>query len=155
MEKIEFQLDSATLDKLSKFVEKEMYVKIGVLNNEKREDGFGAAELASVHEYGSVSRNIPRRSFLSKTMSNKQEEFEAEIKKNMKRLREIIKTNGPEDLLNKIGAKWVGYVLETFEAEGPGWTPLKPATIKRKGSSKILQDTATMKKSIMHEVVSE
>lgn len=155
MDKIEFHVDSATLDKLAKFVEKEMYVKIGVLNNEKREDGFGAVELAAVHEFGSVSRNIPKRSFLLKTMTNKKDEFEAEIKKNLRKLRKTIKENGPENLLNKIGATWVGYVIDTFEVEGPGWVPLTPSTIKRKGSDKILVDTSTMKRSITHEVVSE
>lgn len=155
MAKIDFHLDSATLDKLAKFVDKEMYVKIGVLNNEKREGGIGAVELAAIHEFGSVSRNIPKRSFMLKTMTNKKDEFEAEIKKNLKRLKEVIINQGPEALLNKIGAKWVGYVLDTFEAEGPGWQLLKPATVARKGSDQILVDTGAMKRSITHEVVSE
>jgi phage gpG-like protein len=152
---VDFKLDSATLDKLAKFVEKDCYVKVGVLNNEKREGGFGAVELAAVHEFGSVRRNIPKRSFLVKTMINRKDEFEREMKKNLSKLKELIASDGPEVVLGKIGSRWVGYVLLTFQAEGPGWAPLSPKTIARKGSDAILIDTGAMRRSITHEVVTE
>lgn len=150
---VEFKLDSATLGKLAKFVDEDIHVRVGVLNNAAREGGFGAVELAAVHEFGSVSRNIPKRSFLLKTMTNRKEEFEAEITKAFAKLRKTIVEQSPEALLDKIGAKWVAYVHETFAAEGPGWQKLRPATIARKGSSTILVDTGAMERSITHEVV--
>lgn len=152
---IQFKLDSKTLDKLGEFVEKEMYVKIGVLNNSQRQDGFGAVELAMVHEFGSIERNIPKRSFLLKTMHNKKSEFEREIRNSFSKLKETITSGSPELLLDKIGARWVAYVHETFEAEGPGWKKLSQKTIDRKKSDKILVDTGAMERSITHEVVSK
>lgn len=152
MSKVEFEINSKVLDSLKQFATKEAYVKIGVLNDASRQDGFGAAELAAVHEFGSVSRNIPKRSFMMKTMKNYKGEFEQEIKDNFKKISEGLIKNGPVQFLEKIGAKWVGYIMETFDREGPGWKKLKPATIAAKGSDKILVDTGALKRSITYEV---
>lgn len=152
MSKIELKLNTDILDSLREFATKDAIVKVGVLNDAARENGFGAAQLAAVHEFGSASRNIPKRSFLLKTMTNYKKEFEAEIKANFKKISESLVKNGPAQFLEKVGAKWVGYVQETFDREGPGWKKLKPATIAAKGSDKILQDTGAMKRSITHEV---
>ena len=72
-------------------------------------------------------------------------------------------------VLERLGAKWVGFVQETFSAEGPGWAPLKLRTIlnrrlvwtglkNTKGqnimrrSHKILVVTGLLKRSIHYEV---
>lgn len=125
-------------------------VKIGVLANNIRPEGFGAVELACVHEFGSQIRRIPQRSFLRKTQTTRMRDFKNEIAQNRQKIMESIAQGNGNQFLGKVGATWVRYVNETFDMEGPGWKPLSPKTIanRRLGSDKILQDTGEMKKSI-------
>jgi hypothetical protein len=172
MSKTVFKYDKASLDNLQKFIEANHYVKIGVLSlSPKRppdkESGksIDAVVLAAVHEFGSATRKIPERSFLRKTMAMRKKDFNDffDMGKD-KIMRQIMMGNG-DVFLNKVGAKWVGYVHETFAAQGPGWAPLSPRRIaersvtgRAKGNTakekfSILWDTGAMLRSIIHEVV--
>ncbi|NCX93984.1 MAG: hypothetical protein EBX40_04845 [Gammaproteobacteria bacterium] len=150
------------MDRISSELKKNYTVKIGVLSNEKREDGFGAAELAAVHEFG--TDKIPERSFLRSTFKSRQDDFEQVMSQNKASIIKGIVENGLEPFLAKVGAEWVGYVQETFKAQGPGWMPLSPRTLAarqaRAGqgkpfSSTILVDTGAMLRSITFEVKKE
>lgn len=167
MVKTSLKFDRKQLDNIQKFIDENKTVKIGVLatTKERTDTEFGAIALAAVHEFGSPSRGIPERSFLRKTMANRKEEFKAafEAAKDLN-LQKIASGNG-DVFLNEVGAKWVGYVQETFAAQGPGWKPLSQRRIierSKTGRAKnneakekfsILWDTGQLLRSIHYEVV--
>lgn len=161
-----FKFDKAKLDNLKKFIDENHYVKIGVLaKSEKRNDGFDAVKLAAVHEFGSTKRHIPERSFLRKTMANYREKFGGDTGRAKDHIMALVSSGHGDIFLNEVGAKWVGFVHNTFDAEGPGWEPLSQRRIDERSKTgrargntdpekwMILQDTGAMLRSITHEVV--
>ena len=173
--KIDFKYDKNSIDNIEKFFNEKHKINIGILANEIRPDGFGAVELALVHEFGSFIRHIPQRSFMRKTLNDRKGDFQDDLIDNSEKIMiKIAKGNG-EKILQKAGALWVKYVMETFDAEGPGWQKLADITLlnrrnyqvekekdskaspaellkRTRAGSKILQDTGEMKKSITFEV---
>jgi|Deesub1362B_J571_1020462.scaffolds.fasta_scaffold00499_29 phage gpG-like protein len=57
-----------------------------------------------------------------------------------------------ERILRKAGAFLEGAVKEKITQGDPSWPPLRPETVKRKGSSKPLIDTGKLRTSITHKV---
>ena len=57
-----------------------------------------------------------------------------------------------EQILRKAGAFLEGAIKQKITQGDPSWPPLKPETIKRKGSSKPLIDTGKLRASITHKV---
>ena len=54
---------------------KNTVVKVGYFENSKRVDGLPNAYVASIHEFGSPSNNIPPRPTLNPALQNNKEEF--------------------------------------------------------------------------------
>jgi hypothetical protein len=136
------------LTKLLKNVEKHDHVAVGILQDEPRNDGFSMVDLAMAHEYGSKDGRIPERSFIRSTC-------DAQRKKHL----DLIRQFQSKILLGRITAKQaltqLGEVVskDMVETINNGIDPaLKPATIKRKSSSKPLIDTGRLKGSITHEI---
>jgi hypothetical protein len=161
---IVFNYDKKGLDNLKKHLNGESYVKVGVLNDSKRDNGFGAVELAMVHEFGSSSRGIPERSFMRKTAINNEENFKKIMEEKKKSIEKQLLNGKIDKILGKIGALWVGWIIDTFNAQGPGWPKLSPATIaarkrrKKKGGpvgTNALIDTGAMMRSITYEVITK
>jgi hypothetical protein len=172
MSKTVFKYDKTALDNLQKFIEANHYVKIGVLSispkrppDKKTGKSIDAVVLAAVHEFGSPSRKIPERSFLRKTMAMRKKDFNDFFDMGKDKIMKLIMDGNGDVFLNKVGAKWVGYVHETFAAQGPGWKDLsdrriaeRSVTGRAKGNKdpekhSILWDTGAMLRSIIHEVV--
>jgi phage gpG-like protein len=110
------------------------------------------AQIGTIHEFGSVSRGIPARSFLWMPLSlhlmdevNKK----ASVINNHLNMADIFKC------YQLLGIIAENVVQEAFETGGFGhWQKLKAATIARKGGSEaILIDTAQLRKSITSRVV--
>ena len=57
-----------------------------------------------------------------------------------------------EQILRVAGAFLEGRIKEKITEGDPDWPPLRPETIKRKGSSKPLIDTGKLRASITHKV---
>jgi len=57
-----------------------------------------------------------------------------------------------EQILRKAGVFLEGAIKQKITQGDPSWPPLKPETIKRKGSSKPLIDTGKLRASITHKV---
>jgi len=158
-----FNVDKKSIANIRKFLNGESQVKIGILNNEQRPEGFGAVELAMVHEFGSQSRGIPRRSFLATTMNNYKDQFEDEMMTNKAKIEKSISEGNMREFLGKVGAKWVGFVIETFQKQGPGWAPLSEFTLQARRDRKsgknpaigtnALIDTGAMLRSVSFEVI--
>jgi hypothetical protein len=134
--------------------------QIGILAEEKHnEDSFTTAGLGMVHEFGSISGKIPKRSFFALTEKQKQAEFQKFLKKNNDALVRHVLAGTWEIALEQLAAKWESYIIECFDTEGFGtWEELEDSTVAarlRKGNDvdmQILQDTGALMRSITHKV---
>lgn len=124
-------------------------VVVGVTAKTNGRSGeFSNAELAAIHEFGSPAHNIPERSFLRKPLISNAAVI-ANLAKNAVG-KFITGQITAEAALGALGeeAKNISRVAIT-----EGITPtLKPATIKRKKSTKPLIDTGQLLNSITYEV---
>lgn len=128
---------------------KGLSVVVGVTaKSNARSDELTNADLAMIHEFGSPVHNIPERSFLRKPLIN-----------NAETVASLAKTAIGKFIAGEISLEAaLGYVGEeakgiSKEAVTNGISPaLKPATIKRKKSSKPLIDTGQLLNSITYEV---
>lgn len=128
-------------------------VHVGVLGgfDARKEEGIGNAGLGAVHEFGVVSKGIPSRSFLRMPVLN---ELPAALKVTDRALwHKVIVKQGILGALALLGAYALDVIHLAFETGGFGfWQSLKPRTVRRKGSSAILIDTAQLRQSITAEV---
>lgn len=153
-EKIEIKWNQQLIDNLGKLLDQDLLVKVGVLDDGQLhpDDKIGAASLAAVHEFGSPSQNIPERSFLRKTEFMKKDAYMAWISQNSEQLfAAVVQGNLYFQVLPKIGALWVSYVLECFSTGGFGsWAPLKVRI-----GGKPLIDTGALRRAVTFEVTDE
>ncbi|ENW78661.1 hypothetical protein F909_03623 [Acinetobacter sp. ANC 3929] len=106
-------------------------------------------DLAAIHEYGAPGRNIPERSF-----------FRASLQLNQSKYGQYLMGQIKPMLLGKstMAATWqfLGQEaqadVQTYMINGK-FVPLKPKTIKRKGSSKPLIDTGQLRQRVSYRVV--
>lgn len=131
------------------------YVKVGVLESAGSADagdGLTMAELAAIHEYGAPRANIPARSFIRNTFLDS--DGAESLKKFMFRTAKglIQEKLDVQQALNQLGAFAQSMIKNRIKAHIP--PPLKPATVKRKGSSTPLVDTGQLINSITWEVKS-
>lgn len=135
---------------------KNAHVKVGVLESQgatTSSDGETTlAELAAIHEFGAPRANIPARSFLRATFT--QDPGREGVSKMLNSLARGIIAERLEvkEALDRLGAWAVAQVKRRIKAHIP--PPLKPATIKAKGSSTPLVDTGQLINAITWEVKS-
>ena len=111
------------------------------------------AEIGLVHEKGSFSSNIPRRSFLEMPLKQKLPQVMRTVGN---KLLEGISATNILVAYQKLGIIAEGIVLGAFNSSGYGqWEPNRPSTIARKGSSRPLIDTAQLRKSISSRVATK
>lgn len=101
-----------------------------------------------IHEYGVTKQNIPERSFMRKTLEIDGDRFTRFI---ARKLKEGYDENSVDEKWTEIGKYHQDRIQETIRRQ-IGFEPLKPETIKRKGSSLALIDTANMLNSITFRV---
>ena len=124
------------------------HVAIGILQDQKIDEKFSIVDLALVHEYGSKNGHIPQRSFIRSTCDAKQKKHFQLIKTLQGKIIDgVLSIKQALSTLGEVVAK------DMVETINHGISPvLKPATVKRKGSSKALIDTGRLKGSITHDV---
>jgi phage gpG-like protein len=108
------------------------------------------AKIGTIHEFGIFKLHIPARSFLRMPLNLHL--FDA-IKQGSGKLGEAVKEGDMGKFYALIGIYAEKVVQEAFAAHGPGWAPLKPQTIARKGSSAQLIDSGQLRKSITSRAV--
>lgn len=124
-------------------------VSIGVFSQQSIVQGkINLAELATVHEYGSTKRNIPQRSFLQASLSQNAERYRTLIRSQMWQVVQL--KASPMQVKHLLGMRAVADVQNYMVTAT--FTPLKPATIKRKRSSRPLIDTGRLRQSITYKV---
>lgn len=107
------------------------------------------AALAIVHEYGVPDRNIPSRPFMRQTWQNNKRDT-----KDKARLAfgSVLKGRWtPYQALSRMGLDYEDKIRATID-DG-NFKPLKPDTIKAKGSSKPLIDTGDLRRRVTSKVV--
>ena len=124
------------------------HVSVGILQDGPVTKRFSMLDLATVHEFGSKDGRIPQRSFIRATCDKKQKEYLGLMAKLQNQYLERKLTL--KQALAKLGSVVEKDIVTTIVR---GIEPsLKPATIKRKKSSKPLIDTGRLKGAITHEV---
>lgn len=124
-------------------------VEIGWFPAEKYEDGTSVAQVAAIHEYGAPAANIPARPMLGPIADQHRSEYQRIAAENIQRF-VIDREDEVEAALEAFGIKVEGDVKKHI-TDG-NFAPLKQATIDRKGSSKPLIDSATMRDTVSHKV---
>lgn len=109
------------------------------------------AERGAVHEFGTRNGNIPSRPFMRQGFDNN---VEALSKLGDALFRMMLKgKKAPSDILKILSEKMVAYLKESITSGGkPSFKPLKPETIRRKGSSAPLIDVGNMVGSITYKI---
>jgi len=110
-------------------------------------NGTPVALVATVHEFGSQSQNIPPRPYFRPTLLNNN--FYKHLRK-MKFTKVMRGKLNATVALNQIGGMVADDIrMSIVSVSSP---TLKPQTIKAKGSSNPLVDTGHLKQSVTHKV---
>jgi len=113
------------------------------------EQGRDLVIYAASNEFGTVK--IPERSFLRSAIDENRREFRKFIDKRKTQI--VINPTQRERVLKGLGLLAESKVVKKINEGGTPFTPNKPATILKKGSSKPLIDTSRMRQSIISKVV--
>jgi phage gpG-like protein len=127
-------------------------VRVGILASSAERQGgeISNLELGMIHEFGAPGANIPQRSFLRATADQKKQAWGKLIEQLSKKL--VNKGISLQDALGLLGQRASADIKNTI-TQGAGIPPpLKPETIRRKGSSRPLVDSGQLVASITYEV---
>lgn len=143
------------LNKVSKELAKarKMHVDVGViadkLTRQAYDTGKSVLEVAAIHEFG--EGKVPQRSFLRMPFELKKGILDSGIKQQFGLL-----LNGKltaEKALGRVGALASNISKTAFVTGGYGqWKELKKETIRKKGSSQILIESGTLRRSITWQI---
>jgi hypothetical protein len=134
-----------------RFANDKRRVLVGVPAGKAEPDGTPLAMIAAVHEFGSPERGIPERSFLRAGIMNSLPQLIALNADHIKR----IASGGftAATALGRLGLAAAAAVQR--EITDGTFAPLAPSTIKRKGSTKPLIDSGSLRQSITYQIVNE
>lgn len=125
--------------------------RVGLLGQKGSEDrgGMTNADIGLVHEFGSITRGIPRRSWLRKPL---EENIMKWVKSHAEEYKQLMEKNDLKKWYAMLGIEAERIIQEAF-ATGYDWKPLSPKTIEKKGSDKILIDTSELRRSVSSQVL--
>jgi phage gpG-like protein len=142
--------DFSVLEKLIKELHSNVHVKIGILGAASYDNGATIAGIGAVHEFGSLSENIPKWSFLKMPLEKNQVEIANMIKPKMQTL---IEKQDVKGIFKILGIAGESMIQKAFDTGGFGtWTDITAETKIKKGSSSILIDAGVLRKSITSKV---
>lgn len=150
---VNVKVDLSGLEKLQKNLKQTYFAKVGILAGKagkEHEGGMTNVELGIIHEFGSKTNNIPARSFLKYPIETKGKEITKFVVKNKEAIIKALTEDGNlKPTFTKLGVFAEGIIQDAFSSDGFGnWQPLKPETIKAKGSSAILIDSGELRRAI-------
>jgi hypothetical protein len=138
----------AQLEKLARRVRKKAVLEVGYPAGARYPNGTSLAMVAAVQDFGAPSRGIPPRPFFRNAVKAGEEHWGSDLGK-------MLKATGydAEVALGQLGEQIKGEIQQSIiDTNSP---PLKPATIKRKGSAKPLVDTGFMLRNVQSTVKTE
>lgn len=154
---LKVNIDLKALQDLEKNLEEKFFVKVGILAgkaSESHENGISNLELGLVHEFGSITKNIPQRSFLRFPIEFKGKAITKLIAKNKDKIKEAIVSTGLKGIYVNLGLIAEKVIQQAFESGGFGqWEDISEKTKKAKKSDTILVDTAQLRRSITSKVM--
>lgn len=128
-------------------------VKAGIVEGAGSVDGVSIVEYAAYNEFGVPSKTkkwkIPPRPFIRGWIENNSSEIKAVLDKLFKQVSE-----GKMDASTAVGrlGQFAQDGIKRYIKSG-NFTPNAEATIQRKGSSRPLMDTGTMRNTVRYEVI--
>lgn len=138
----------ALKDRLESAGKKCVVVGVPASRNAPTDSGQSVAAVAATHEFGSQDGHIPERSFLRSSMHANMAKYVAINKVGLRAVARGETT--VEQAMNRLGT--VAATDVQVQLRTGVFTPLKPETIRRKGSDKPLIDTGQLRQSLTHEV---
>ena len=159
---VDFDFKTEGIDRLLDLPQNTPFAKVGVLsstnsrNPKKGETDVGTnVAIGMKHEFGSLTENIPQRSFLRMPLNKKRKKLLDSVK-GKKTVDEIVSQLGLVGAVERLGVAAEGIVQDAFKTRGFGsWAPNAPSTVKSKGSNAPLIDTKQLSDSIVSQVVSK
>lgn len=107
--------------------------------------------LGAVHEFGDPKHNIPERSFIRMPLMT---QLGKAIMLHAGKWLTILRTRGAKRTLALLGAIAEDTIQEAFATGGFGqWPELKRATVRKKGSTRILIESAQLRKAVAYRVI--
>lgn len=151
---IDIKLNAGALKDIEKSLLQQFSVRVGILGstNQREEGEQTNAEIGLLHEYGSITKNIPARSFLRMPLQEKQKELQKYM--TSRDWENILINDEIKKELELLGIYAEEIIDDAFDTKGFGkWKPNSARTIAEKGGDKPLIDTQELRKSITSEVV--
>lgn len=154
------KMDFSGWDNLQKNFKNIPTVNVGILGSDgaRSDDNTGLtnAEIGARHEFGVLSENLPRRSFLWDMILLKKNELKEDVVKGANKI--LAQENGIVKLMERVGIAAEKIVVKAFDTGGYGtWKPLnqnyKREKVRKGLSPNILMATTQLSKSITSEVV--
>ncbi len=142
---------------LMDFAKIDLLVGVPQEKTERKEDDKESAEpitnaeLMFIHTNGSPARNIPPRPVIEPTIDENQERITKDYENAIKNVLDGKKSGMIE--LEKLGIWLMNKIKAKFGSEE--LAPLKPATIKAKGSDRPLIDTGQLRNSVTYVIRNE
>jgi hypothetical protein len=156
MKQTEIRMNLDGLEEIKREVGNKYRARVGVLGSHvQRDDDSGVtnAELMLIHMMGSITNNLPPRDALYMPLITKRRELIAGLQTGA--MRDAFERKDYKKMFALLGLKGLDICDQAFMTGGFGkWAPLKPMTIKRKGSSAILINEGELRKSLDSDVVS-
>lgn len=148
------------LDQLEEMVDglsKKYTTRVGILGSDvektDEESGLTNSEIGFKNEFGSITENIPARSFLRFPIEHKRKNIITFLNNKKASIQKKIFNGDMESLNTILGIVAEGVIQDAFATHGFGqWKANAPSTIAKKGSASPLIDTAELRKSISSEV---
>ena len=124
----------------------EKMTKGGTRRPGKTDASVTNAEIGAIHEFGSITRGIPARSFLRMPLHRRAQTL---VKRFSVIFRAAAAKGDMKKALTLLGIACENEIQRAFETHGWGtWPPNSPKTIERKGSASPLIDTAQLRRAI-------
>ena len=125
-----------------------MVAQIGFPSGANYEDGTSVAYVATIQEFGAPAVNIPPRPFMRPTVTQQKDTWVKILAQDVPKV--ALGKMSAFDALDKVGIVAASDIQTTIsKVYSP---PLKPATIRAKGSAKPLIDTGLMLASVSNAV---
>lgn len=142
------------VSRLKRLARVSVYVGVPQANASRSGAKINNAELLYIHTNGSPARNIPARPVIEPALKYHKDKIMEQYSKAMTAAA-AGDDGGLTAALIRTGLAGQNAARDWFTNPANGWAPNSPRTIARKGSSRPLIDTATLRKSIIYVVREE
>lgn len=154
-------IKTAGMERVSASLANKLVARVGVLGQRGASQHEGSkdtnAQIGLKQEKGSITENIPPRSFLQMPLTRNAKEIFVTSRVIEKWMVQAVQAGKDPKEAWYLAYKDLGFsgeavVQRAFEQSGPGWAPNSPMTIAMKGSDRPLIDTGELRRSVSSEV---